>query len=250
MALIGGWLVVPLRDTNRYSVYLIDSSGINLQSIQEAGIPDNLRTRGGGQSLFSPEGNQYLRYSTASAIQIFDFDRATGELSNFRSVPMPIEDQLEAGGFGGMGLSPSGQFAYVSTLLTVYQYDLFAADIVSSRVKIAEMQNPDSLWINVPVSRDFQLGPDCKLYNYINNGTKHHVIHYPDLKGLACGWEQGGLVVPYSGFRDQPTFPNYRLGPLGDEGSPCANPLITSNRCATQAEVADVKVYPNPVRGH
>jgi hypothetical protein len=244
------WLIVPLSDTNSYSVYLIDSSGIALESIQTIGIRDSLYSRGGGQSQFSPQGDFYVRYNAVIGIQLFDFDRATGQLSNFHFIPMPAEDRPTVNGIGGIGLSPSGQFAYVSTLLTVYQYDLFASDIEDSRVLIAEMQNPDSLWIGVaPVSRDFQLGPDCKLYNYINTGTKHHVIHQPDLKGSACEWEQGGLIVPYNGFRDQPTFPNYRLGPLGDEGSPCAEPLITGRRYVR--EVADeVRVYPNPAESY
>jgi hypothetical protein len=245
------WLIVPLSDTNSYSVYLIDSSGIALESIQTIGIRDSLYSRGGGQSQFSPKGDFYVRYNAVIGIQLFDFDRATGQLSNFHFIPMPAEDRPTVNGIGGIGLSPSGQFAYVSTLLTVYQYDLFASDIEDSRVLIAEMQNPDSLWIGVaPVSRDFQLGPDCKLYNYANTGNKHHVIHQPDLKGSACEWEQGGLIVPYNGFRDQPTFPNYRLGPLGDEGSPCAEPLITGRRYVREVAADEVRVYPNPAESY
>jgi hypothetical protein len=113
------WLIVPLRDTNSYSVYLIDSSGIALESIQTIGIRDSLYSRGGGQSQFSPKGDFYVRYNAVIGIQLFDFDRATGQLSNFHFIPMPAEDRPTVNGIGGIGLSPSGQFAYISTIFSL-----------------------------------------------------------------------------------------------------------------------------------
>lgn len=246
---IDWWLVVPLRDTNQYAVYLIDSSGIERVSFQEIGLEDSWKSRGGGQSVFTPLGDKYLRYSSISGLQIFDFDRTTGQLSNFEFVSMPGPDRAEVG-FGGLGISPNSRFAYVSTIFTVYQYDLWADDVPNSRVRVGEVGNPDSIWVGlVPTSYNFQLGPDCKLYNYAGSADKYHIIHAPNEKGRASQWEQGALELPFWFFRDQPYFPHFRLGPLGDESSPCAKDLIVSTGRPLSADPVYLNVYPNPATG-
>lgn len=188
-----------------------------------------------------------MRFVSVSGLQMFDFDRSTGELSNFEFIEIPEEYHPDIG-FGGMGISPNGRFAYVSTLDEVHQYDLAATDISASRVLVAELVNRDSLFLP-PSSWNFQFGPDCKLYNYDNSGSKFSIIHSPNEKGLACDYRQEDLVLPYPFFRNQPYFPNFRLGPLGNKGSPCAEPLIVSNREPEEASANYLTVHPNPSAG-
>lgn len=242
------WMISPLRNSNEYATYLVDSSGVVMTSIQAIGIADDRWSRGGGQSVFGPLGQQLVRWNTVSGLQLFDFDRETGTLSNFEFYPSPLMGGRDFIA-GGVGLSPSGQYAYVSTVLDIYQYDLWAEDIGNSQLHVAEIGNPDSLWVGVaPTAYNFQLGPDCKLYSYNNSGYEHHVIHQPDEQGSACDWEQGGLeLLNFPVFRDMPHFPNYRLGPLGDEGSQCVGPIV-SRRTITNEAPNYLSVYPNPVR--
>ncbi len=241
------WLVSPLRNSNEYAVYLVDSSGVMMTSIQAIGIADDRWSRGGGQSVFGPQGQKLVRWNTVSGLQLFDFDRETGVLSNFAFYPSPLQGGRDFLA-GGVGLSPSGQYAYVSTVLDVYQYDLWAEDIDASRLRIAEIGNPDSLWIGVaPSAFNFQLGPDCKLYSYTVTGHEHHVIHQPDERGAACQWEQGGLdLLGVTIFRDEPYFPNYRLGKLGEESSQCVGPIVSTHD-APKGRPNYLSVYPNPV---
>ncbi|PHI18885.1 hypothetical protein CEQ90_15700 [Lewinellaceae bacterium SD302] len=241
------WLIQPLNYSNEYAVFHVDSFGLNQQARYTLGVVDELETTGTGQSLFSPDGTQYFRYNSIQGLRIFDFDRITGELSNFRHVPLPLEDQAEIA-YGGVGISPSGRFAYVSTIFDIYQYDLQAPDIAASRVHIAEITNPMDYIIH-PTAFNFQLGPDCKLYVFNNSGISHHVIHSPDEPGLACDFEQGALEMPYPVFRDMPYFPHYRLGPLGNEGSPCAEPLVSTTEQPVAATDNAFEVYPNPTYG-
>ena len=244
------WIISGARDTAQLKIYLLDEDGVRLHHVEEAGLVYTLRMRGGDQSVFSPQGDKFYRYSSKLGIQIFDFDRETGALSNFDFIPMPLADQPETNnGTGGLGISPSGQYAYASTRWTIYQYDLWADDIAGSRRFIAEVGNPDDLWEGVhPAALHFQLGPDCKLYNFVGSGIEHHVIHNPDERGLACEWEQGGMQLPFFVFRDQSYFPNFRLGPVGDEGSPCAEPIVsTTGGYVNPAPV--IEVYPNPAGG-
>jgi hypothetical protein len=190
------WMISTLRNSNEYAVYLIDSTGVMMTSIQAIGITDDRWSRGGGQSVFGSLGQKLVRWNTVSGLQLFDFDRETGMLSNSEFYPSPLmggRDFLS----GGVGVSPSGQYAYVSTVLDVYQYDLWAEDIGVSQLHIAEIGNPDSLWIGVaPTAFNFQLGPDCKLYSYTNTGLENHIIHQPYERGDACEWDSSGWSRP------------------------------------------------------
>ncbi len=230
---------------DRIAIYLIDSSGVSLSGIQAIGRSETARIRGGGQSQFTPDGSKFVRFNAREGLQVFDFDRTTGTLSNFNFTPFP-EFEWPDVAIGGLGISSSSQFAYVSNSRRVFQYDLWAEDIDRSRQLIHEMTNPDSLHpLLHPTAVNFQLGPDCKLYSYNISGDKYNVIHRPDERGAACDFEQGGLDLGVWVFRDQPYFPNFRLGPLGDEGSPCAD-IISSNEPPRPAPVAGLSVFPNP----
>jgi len=61
--------------------------------------------------------------------------------------------------------------------------------------------------------------------------------------GLACNFEQAGVQLPWPIFRSQPHFPNYRLGPVGDEGLPCT-PIVSVQE--TELPVYGVDIFPNP----
>jgi hypothetical protein len=134
----------------------------------------------------------------------------------------------------------------VRTGFKVFQYDLWADDIRGSRILVGVVENYQNLpSIFRPTAISFQLGPDCRLYSFTNVGDEHHVVHRPDERGLACGWEQGWLKLPFPVFRDQIYYPNFRLGAVDKEGSPCANPITTATN-ATEATGWPVRIYPNP----
>lgn len=244
------WMVSPHRSSSVYSIFLIDSAGVHFQYTQEIGLEDNLRTRGGDQGLFNPLGDQFYRWNGKQGMQLFDFDRETGRLSNFRHIPLSFADQtIGLNASGGMGVSPSGQYAYTSNVYDIFQYDLWAEDVAASRLTVGEVGNPDNLPQGLqPSAFSFQLGPDCKLYSFAITGDAHHVIHNPDERGLACGWEQGGMQLPFPVFRDQIYYPNFRLGPLGDEGSPCAEPIVSTTD-GPETDPSDFTVFPNPATG-
>ncbi len=237
------WYINALGNSNGYGTYLIDSSGVSFQDNQFIGLVDSSYNVAGDQMVFTPQGDQLVRFSVQQGLRLFDFDRFTGTLSNFRHIPFPqgTPRQLR---FGSVAVSPSGQYAYVNNELEVYQYDLWADDIAESQLLIAEMVDDGSMLLP-PTVQVMQLGPDCKIYAYMVNGDRHHVIHNPDERGDTCGWDQGGLPLGRYVFRDQPTFPNFRLGPVGDEGSPCADPIVSIDNTAIPI-ASSAKVFPNP----
>lgn len=141
------WTISPLRSSNEYAIYLLDSVGFTHLGYQATGPVELRSSEAGGQSVFSPDGSQYLRFTLGDGLQIWDFDRSTGLLSNYHHVPFPPQDIFEISGYGGVGISPSGRFAYVSNSLEVFQYDLEAEHIGDSRIKVGEVINSDSLFM-------------------------------------------------------------------------------------------------------
>jgi hypothetical protein len=82
---------------------------------------------------------------------------------------------------GGMSISPSNQFLYISSTLEVYQFDLWSDDIEASIDTVAiydgfESPLPTSFFIS-------QLGPDGRIY--INTTTTLVVWAEPHLKDEA-----------------------------------------------------------------
>ncbi len=159
-------------------------------------------------------------YDYGAWLDIFDFDRCTGQLSNYQGI------HKDTGGVSGVSISPNSRYLYFSRGITVHQYDLQAANIEASEVLVAEydgFQNPlaTNFWMS-------QLAPDGKIYLGSNSSVKsYHIIHHPDRQGLACDFEQHAISLPTIAERSIPTFPHYRLGPL--DGSSC-DTLAINNR--------------------
>ncbi len=237
---IDWWVFTPGGiGSNAYYRLLLDETGVNTLQQQNIGLST---TRTGGWANFSPDGTKYARYAPINDdLYLFDFNRHTGELSNFQQIV--IEEEAEW--VGGVAFSPNSRYLYVSSYDYIYQFDTEADDVAASRVVVAQYQ-----YLGQFLEHNFwgmQLGPDCRLYVYCNSCDVIHVIHHPDEPGLACGFEQGAVQLPWPIFRSQPHFPNYRLGPVGDEGLPCT-PVVSVEEVPLPS--VEVVVYPNPAKGY
>lgn len=211
------WILVPEYISEKYYKFLLTDEGLSDLGFQIIG--EN-HYYGLGQASFSTNGKKYIQYNLyhfgENYLNIFDFERCTGELSN----PLRILDTLYAFS-GGAAISENSRFLYTPTDTKIYQYDLEADDIEASKVVVAEY---DGYYDEIPAlqTRFFMaaLAPDGKIYISANNSSKYlHVIHEPDKKGLACNVEQHGIELPAWNQFTMPNFPYYGLGPL--DGSPC-----------------------------
>ena len=211
---------------------------------------------GAGQAVFTPDGTKYLvsqndLFDEPYLLDIYDFDRCTGELSNKKQITSLIATRNNGG--GGVVVSPNSRFAYLIMSQNIVQYDLWADDIKASEVIVAKYDGFIDIF---PTGFLFgQLAPDGKIYICTTNGTRYlHVIHHPNEKGLLCNVEQHGIKLPtFNGF-SIPNHPNYRLGAW--EGSACdtLSDLVSSeggNECGSEGAnegMGDwVTVFPNPV---
>ncbi|MCB9307256.1 MAG: PKD domain-containing protein [Lewinellaceae bacterium] len=206
------WVLIWEADAARVYRFLVNPKGISSKGQQTVDFPIY---SGAGQTCFSPDGRFYAIYNGISDamgtyLNIFDFDRCLGLLSNQRQFHHPV------GLYGGVSISPNSRFLYGNFQDTVFQYDLYADDIIGSQ-KLVVVRD------DYPYPKRFylsQLAPDGKIYTSSTSGSRWlHIIHNPDEEGAACQYHQRGLLLPTVNSYSVPNFPNYRLGPL--DGSPC-----------------------------
>ncbi len=236
------WIIVKKYFVGSYDKFLLTDNGINFINNQQIGDTSNRYEDGGGVvHIFSPnDGSKMVRYHPYDdGFYLYDFDRNSGLLSNFKRIPVTDSLVLD----GGACFSPSGRFLYVGTYWDLYQYDLEAHDIKASEVHIAHYDGYRSLGIFRTMIGKMQWGPDCKIYiNCRNSMDALHVIHKPDEKGIACDFRQHDLTLPQTHSGTLPNFPNYRLGL-----APVCDPELTVSIYEVPI-MPEILVYPNPAK--
>ena len=232
------WLILPEYKTNRYYTLLLDLSGISITDVQSIGHAWGDRAWS-SQTVFSPDGKKFVRFNPWKSVDIMDFDRCNGTLSNnIESGPLTFPVQLG----GGAAISPNSRFLYIANSFELYQYDLLASNVLSSRILIDTFdgyQNPFSTAFH-----QLMLAPDGKIYGVATSGAKSlHIIENPDNPGKSCNFVQHSMELPAYIFNSAINLPYYRLGPL--DYSPCDSlginnkPIadfryrIDSNSCTT-----------------
>ncbi|MEO6759674.1 MAG: PKD domain-containing protein [Saprospiraceae bacterium] len=246
------WIIVPKYNKPTYFIYLLTPQGIDTFPPQTIGNPTFSNE---GQATFSPDGTKYVRlnnlgYEYGAWMDICDFDRCTGKLSNYQGFYKSV------GGSAGVSISPNSRFLYFSRGITVHQYDLWASDVEASEKLVATYDDfanplPTNFWMS-------QLAPDGKIYVGSNSSVKnYHIIQHPDRLGLACDFEQHAISLPTIAERSIPTFPYYRLGPLdgsscdtlGINNLPVADFRIDKTADTFSFELVDLSYY-NPTTWH
>jgi hypothetical protein len=211
------WLLTGLENTNILMKYLITPDGV--LGPYEQIIPLTL-SEGTSNNLFSTDGSWYLSANADDGLELYSFNRCTGELSNHQflaNVPGYFVCS------GSAIFSPDSKKLYVSdNRSTVIQFDL--SDGILSYSRMDTVQQYDLFTDPFPPfeSKYFfgQLGADDKIYRAAAATTRPmHVVNRPNLPAPLCDLENRGLQLPrYNNFTVC-YFPNYRLGVW--EGSPC-----------------------------
>lgn len=171
------WVVIHGFNNNTFQSYLLSAAGLSATSVNtNIGFTTGPAiTNGIGQMKISPDGSRLAisHYGSAEIIQLFDFNNATGVVSN------PIDLDSTPYSSYGVEFSPNSKILYTSQYLGNYinQYDLTAANIVASKVLLR---------LNSLPCRGMQIGPDGKIYLSIVQERYLGVINKPNLVGLAC----------------------------------------------------------------
>ncbi len=237
------WVIVKGLDSNVFYKVLLNEQGI--ASIDTQSIGGIFDDNSSEQYSFTPDGNKFMSFNYGNQLKIFDFDRNTGVLSNYKHI---VVDTLEYRIQSGLAISPNSRYAYVSMIDKLYQLDLESQDIEASRILVGEFDG--FLYQDTyPVYYySMRLGPDCKIYmTALSPAPYLHVINNPDEPGLACGFVQHGIELPCIGNYSMPNFPNYRLG----TGYPVCDSnivYVSATGGFVPTPVQEVRVWPNPAR--
>lgn len=236
------WVITHEYNNDRFYSVLITPDGVSepfSQFIGEVSKPyfkygnQKVDNDIASQAFFSPDGSKYAFVTNNFSVYLFDFDRCTGLLSNFRKDSIGCVDQNLCS-TNGCSFSPNSRYLYVNSYRRIWQYDTYAIDLAASRIEVAvndEYGAPITGWFFMN-----QLGPDNKIYlGSFNSIDALHYIDQPDNAGLACNVIQHGLKLPIWNI-SIPNFPNYDLGAL--EGSGCDT---LSPACVTAYEPNNMK---------
>ncbi len=235
------WIIVPRNNSNEFYTLLYSISGVEMVTKQSIGISHLSQGSGYAQGVFSPSGKHYAFYSPLNGLQIFDFNRSTGELTNFRLYNITFSVNTT----GGCGFSPDSRFVYVSNPTEVLQVDLLEQD---SSKAIDTVGFFDNFFDPYPATfMQMALGPDCRIYITAGGGNQYlHVIMQPNKRGKDCQLINRGLKLPTRNSHATTNFPHYRV----DDPYPCDStisiPLNTDVENDFNFRDNKIFVYPNP----
>lgn len=167
----GHWLVVHSNSGNTFYVMHVTPTGITGPTTYNVGSG----LHNSGQIKFTVQGDRL-----AQDDNIFDFDNATGVISN--PINLGFTNSFGWGGWG-RAFSPSGRFFYLNELGPngdVFQYDLMATDIPASKTYLGSSGSG--------IAGPMQLGPDLKIYFSLKGFQSLAAITDPDQPGTSCNF--------------------------------------------------------------
>lgn len=183
------WVVTKGFGNNRFSVYKVGCQGIDMNPVVSnvGAVPTSLYDAIGAIKV-SPDGKKLCiainAYPGSPLCQLFDFDNATGIISN----PINITGFV-LNGLYGVEFSPNSKLLYLGTNRNkVNQYDITSNNqntINASKYEIITAIGDANLGL--------QLGPDHKIYVAVLRKTSLSVIDNPDSIGPACNFVIDGI---------------------------------------------------------
>ncbi len=191
---LGFWIITHEYLNNRFLVFEVNENGVNPipQSFEIGSVHGNtnnsVNTRGELKANLSGTRLCSVQNQNDGAVELFDFDNTTGEISNVLSLPnldYPF----------GVSFSPNEELLYIGTWSTeqvipnrLYQFDISSnstADIAASQTELHSSPVPQSMG-------SIKLAPNGKLY-LAKDGNSLGVINNPNTPGAACDYQHNGL---------------------------------------------------------
>jgi hypothetical protein len=239
------WLIVKKYHSTQYYKILIDANGVHTPSIQQLGTPYLSFPTYPCQGDISNNGDKIVYLQTNLNLQggqldVLDFDRCTGNLSNAHSETINILNSTDTLDWWITNISPNGKLLYANDGYHMWQMDLTSKNIVSSRTKVGNWDG--SFSPNASYFYQMKNGIDSKTYVSCYGGNSFiHVINKPDSFGLTCNFVQKQIFVGtinngHIGYGSFPNTPNYSLGK-----SSCSVGIENLN-----SENVGFNIFPNP----
>jgi hypothetical protein len=238
------WIIVHKYLSDAFYAYQLSSSGIVDTVISHIGSihqgycgTSSSSINAMGSMKASPNGNK-LAIVTAQQCnnisELFDFNKTTGVVSNL----IKLRTDSVAVGLYGVSFSPDNSKLYITSWINhdrIYQYDLSSGNpttIVNSKTIITTHSGG-------PWYMAMQLGTDGKLYIAERSQGFMGIIHFPNLLGASCNYENTSLSL--NGKINTLGLPNFIAG---------FDYSNTTFQCKTGVDVKNINnqiiMFPNP----
>ncbi len=244
------WLITKLMNTNIFVKYLIGINGISAPIFQTIG---SASFRPEGENSSSRNGDKLCFVSLYGNIDVFNFNRCSGELTNWLELGDSPYDQPDPQGWGyyGCEFSMDGNRLYISRQKGSFPYH---SNIIQYSL---DNVNPINTKTDVLADRTgfilgrLQLAPNNKIYTigqpgpgFLDSSYQYlSVINSPDDSSIACDFNLFSYYLGGNyGIYGLPNMPNYNLGKL--VGSPCDT--LTSIQNENLKTKSLIRIFPNP----
>jgi hypothetical protein len=236
---LGYWIVSHKWGTAEFLAYHLTSGGLLPPVISTVGSIHNTSTFQNtyGQLKFNVCGSRLAAaIGYQDIVEVFDFDRTTGIVSNPMTIPFP--DHVY-----GVEFSRSSQLLYVSCYDdsgTLLQFDITLGTlplILASRTPLTVTEQLYGL----------QLGPDNRIYVSRSYGSSYlGVVESPDVAGPSCMYNDFGIDLDpsFMGVNGALTLPAFSQELFRGSVS-CSG--ITE---IAEAQQVPLSVFPNPGTGN
>ncbi|WP_140487091.1 T9SS type B sorting domain-containing protein [Flavobacterium sp. GSA192] len=194
------WVITHGFGNNNFYAFSIDNMGVNQTPvISSTGVVANPvdGIYSIGYIKVAPLGDKLICSNRLSLVELFDFNNATGVVSN----PRLITDKESN---YGAEFSQSGKIAYITTGKDIHgDYELNQYDLTSNNIPGTELnlfKTTDQL--HQPLG--LQLAPDGKIYLAIFNTKYLSEIANPNILGNGCNFKLNAVGlnsrIAYSGL--------------------------------------------------
>jgi len=178
------WVVAHRTLNNEYIAYLVSDAGVqSTPVVSQVGSIHGAADGTIGYLKCSPDGKHIAaaKYAYIPGVELFDFDTASGIISNLR--------QVNNVSSYGVEFSPDSKLLYANQGFagSIYQYDITSGDQ-------ATIQASASLITTASYS-SLQLGLDGKIYAAQPNATRLGVINNPNALGNSCNFHANGISL-------------------------------------------------------
>ncbi len=193
------WVMVQQCGSNKYHAFLVSESGVSTTPVTTA-LGPSMMTYGHceGTLRFNHRGNMFVNIHNGD-MELFDFDNATGQLSNLRSMPSASPRPGIEFSADDTKLYTGGPIQFDVTLPTAAAIQASAVPLYSSVTRL---------------TTGMQYGLDGKIYTISKFGSNSNgymaVINNPNAAGAACNFQDSVLYLGdgRTGIETLPNFPS------------------------------------------
>ncbi len=244
------WILIHKYYSDKFIAFQLTPAGItnsvvtSIGSVHSGGIAGSQ-----GQMKFSPNG---LRIAVGGSngqkvLDVFDFNNATGIVSNFLPISKPNNNNSD---IYGVEFSPDNSKLYVNGAITLGNYYIFLAqyDLTVGGGSLPSINASQTSIFNDGIGlmrySGLQLGPDGKIYlPSINNIASLSVINNPNLAGVACNYVDQSILL--SGRPSSYSMPSFIAGYNYANTLPKCGELTTG--ISEYDNAVTWSLYPNPI---